>query len=393
MRLMSTHESIEKEELSALALVETVIAISIGVAVCILIRSIRPISIAAVLAPFLLLRTTDSVENGLLWTRRVGVKIVNVMHLIVDRLDVLDSRGGHLYNIVMIVADYIASFFLLLIFITSLVITATCIKIFVTVIHLVSHPIRAMSVIPANWRKITLCTDVGTLPEVVPGVEGASRSGPFAYLRISNMMRVLGSINEDPFTTKTNLWLFSLALLAILYVVATAYRFSLKATALIWTPLLWIVGPMSQAMDLPTFLHNVTTLTLYKLARIYSLFVLGLLSVKFFLLLSLSQFGHILEALPAWYALKHYIVPDAVPAWHIAAGANAVLAWIMLFQAELVVARLDDPARVRALQTRFIGFLVIRNALTFYVILCNLYITVQIATSIGLPRIVLFPSI
>jgi hypothetical protein len=65
MRWTSTHESVEREEVSALALAETAVALGVSYAIYAYTDSLRHVAVAAAVAPFLLLRTRESTERGL----------------------------------------------------------------------------------------------------------------------------------------------------------------------------------------------------------------------------------------------------------------------------------------------------------------------------------------
>jgi len=146
-------------------------------------------------------------------------------------------------------------------------------------------------------------------------------------------------------------------------------------------------------MNLCLLVNQVIKLEFFRMSRYYSILVLVFVTAKIFVLLEFAHIRSTLDVLPGWSVFRYYVVPDAIPLWHIAAALNAVLAWAIFFKAERLVGtpQLNDPGRAEILKSQFTTLLVIRNFLTVYTVLCTLYITVQIATSFGLPRVVLFP--
>jgi hypothetical protein len=188
-------------------------------------------------------------------------------------------------------------------------------------------------------------------------------------------------------------WLiFLLPFLLIILFPAVLYRWSLKSTALIWSPLLWIAGQISEVADLPRFLRDVVRLTFYKLSRLYSGIVILLFAGKIWLFFAFSQVAHSLDSFPGWIVLGHYVLPDEIPLWHMAAALNAVLAWVIFFQAErhMEDSQFSIP-QPDALQNRFKALLVTRNVLSIYTALCTLYITWQITTAFSIPRLRVVP--
>ena len=67
MRLVSTRESIDRGEITLLAIVETLVAVLVLIGLSVWFDSVKWLAGACALAPLLLLRTDDSVQRGLRW--------------------------------------------------------------------------------------------------------------------------------------------------------------------------------------------------------------------------------------------------------------------------------------------------------------------------------------
>jgi hypothetical protein len=181
-------------------------------------------------------------------------------------------------------------------------------------------------------------------------------------------------------------------MLAIIFVPAYLYRWPLKSTALIWSPLLWVAGNIAEVSDLPRFVKNVVTLTSYKASRLYSGVIIIVFGAKIWLYVAFSQIEGVLNSTPGWQVLQFYILPKEIPGWQIAAVANSILAIFIFFQAERHVPDLQGGVKeISALQRRFRTLLAARNFLTIYTIFCSLYITCDIAAHSTLPRLRIFP--
>jgi hypothetical protein len=152
-----------------------------------------------------------------------------------------------------------------------------------------------------------------------------------------------------------------------------------------------VFGRACNRIDLPRFLNRVLTLTFYRMSRLYSTFVVILFTMKLWLYMTFTRVQNTVEAFPGWDVLRHYLLPEEIPVWHIAAALNAALAWIILFQAEHDLTQPLKPEESTTIQNKFKILLVIRNVISIYVSLCTLYITWQIATKFTLPRFRFFP--
>jgi hypothetical protein len=75
MRWISDVHSAEREEVSALAIIETIAAVSVSIGIFVYTGHLYQIAIATCLAPFLLLRTRRSIRNGLRHGNRAAKRL------------------------------------------------------------------------------------------------------------------------------------------------------------------------------------------------------------------------------------------------------------------------------------------------------------------------------
>lgn len=158
---------------------------------------------------------------------------------------------------------------------------------------------------PRNWRRITLCTDLVYLPEVLPDVELEEVGAGLEFFTFKRFFKkALEDLKAMPEATLFNVktpgklalkdaiaatfalssffaYIISLMpALAFWYLPAMAYRWSLKSTALIWSPLLWIISPATNA--LASRLREICRAALYRVMRLYSFVIIVLFSTKLY---------------------------------------------------------------------------------------------------------------
>jgi hypothetical protein len=83
MRKVSTPESVKNEEISALAVFETALAVAVSAIVAYYTSSLKHIAIGAAIAPFLLLRTDESTNKIISISRPV----INFFNQVFEALD------------------------------------------------------------------------------------------------------------------------------------------------------------------------------------------------------------------------------------------------------------------------------------------------------------------
>jgi hypothetical protein len=382
----SSRESIKEERVSVLAIVETLLAIGVAIGIYFYSGSLVHIAVSAALAPFLLLRTPKSMEQG------IAIGSSALMQWPVERfLNWVDKtpepRGfSGLLGLIAFLA-----------LMGLEVAVSIIIKIGVTSFNLFMHPLESIGALPGNWRRVVLCTDTATAPEILPGIgeyrnPDTQASHVLYGLDLDHLLdRAREMVSERDFAAATLLVL----IFPLIYIPAGLYRWSLKSTALIWSPLVWAFRPVHPGETTIQFAHGIVGLSIYRFARWYSTIVLALFVGKLYIWVVWLEVGARLSQFYGWTVISSYLVPESIPIWHIAAAVNAVLTWIIYFRTERFLHFVDHgiPTSEKAMDKFFSMTFAIRNALSIYTAVCTLYITKELSGLGQLPglRFVGFP--
>jgi hypothetical protein len=248
MRLISDPLVPAPREVTVAALVESVAAVVCSLTISIHFSTLKYAAIGVCVAPLLLMR---SQESGLLGKRWFA-------SLVMKRAD--QTTQSKLI------------WFLIKIFMGSIVIR---------VLATARHPVRGFRSIPSNWYRIVLCSDIVTPLEFVPDC-GPIRNvliehidPNFPYIRDLTVFAIIflgffavyiwavigildyhdtrGEIATIRARTALIimlsafmlglLFIYSFAILSVVSVVTSyIYRLSIKSTALIWLPLVYVVA-------------------------------------------------------------------------------------------------------------------------------------------------------
>lgn len=265
---------------------------------------------------------------------------------------------------------------------TSLVVSILAARTLAVLFEVKLSPAEAIAAIPDNWRKIVLCTDATTLPELVPGLEALPSFSDLFILRFADAARDLWLGRARQAAGLTYILMF-------IYLPASLYRWSIKSTSLIWSPLLWAFRPIQINEDALQLAKRIQFLTIYKISRIYSAVVLILFSAKLYLIVAWASIRAPFERLPGWDTIAHYLVPEAIPGWHVAAAINAALTWLIFFKAERYTfdSSMSANAPDSGMRNFFASSFAIRNLLTIYTTACTIYITFSLVGAIDISKV------
>jgi hypothetical protein len=349
MRLHSTVSSFLEREVTLLAIVESCLATGVTLWVA-RHGHWQYLGLAAVITPFLMLRTPESTRRGLRWFNGA-----------VDWFDaklpapVSGVRTG-LY--VMALAVF-------------MVLYSLVVKIGSTLFAVVTKPLDSFTSISGNWFGQVLCIDSCHPPELVPGMESDEDSD----LKFSNFSVEFrwdrGFIDVlKPY--------FGL-ILAIPFLLALIYRLSLKATAIVWLPLLWIFPKLQPKESVTTRLRLIQQSSWGRFVAIVSFIVLIAFAAKLMLyneavLLSQGLFTGDIGKLA-----QHYIAPAELPVWQVASTVNSLLALALFFWSDTQLIRLTDAAcaaEARSADVLLRAASVTRATLSLYTSACLLYLAV-----------------
>lgn len=339
MRLCSTPESVKRGEVSILAIVETLLAIALVFYLSAHFNTLRWLGVAMCVSPLLLLRTDESVRLGIKWFDR--------------SLAWLAEPDPH-WPGSSLVATYTV-FFLPLI-----------IRIGATLVASFREPAAVLQAIPTNWTRVTLATDSFFAPELVP-------EHPAKFFQ-----SFVRSVREEPSPE----WTSAAVAFVIAFLPALLYRWSLKATSIIYAPLIFVAySTFSEGVDLRTKLELIKRGDLSRIRVLYGVVAIAAFLVKLVLMMNLPDFadwwnGHLVSQFVALY-----VAPAEIPKWQLAELANSVLAIGSMLFARHALLRYDlQHPWPEVPVKRVLGFLSgLRWVLALYAIICTGYITMRAA--------------
>ena len=365
MRLHSTKESTAAGEPSVLAIVETLLASAVLIWLSIHFNTTRWLAVAVCLAPLTLLRTEESVLRGLRWKEWWDVG--NRFTWGVGALSFLLWNG----SIVFIWREHGWGWGLGMIPLGLLPAAVGVVALFffsirfgATLGSVLRHPVATAAAMPRNWQRIVLATDSANDPEFIPGDD----HGPVSGWKES-------WISGDGFDR----WFFTLLALFV-YPFFASYRWSVKATCLVYTPLLWLAGKARYSPpDLRLALEDYQVDPLTRLRAVFTLFLLAFFAAKVAFMAAVNGFAAWCESTPGLTWLSLLIAPRSIPLWQLAAAGNSLL-FLGLWRYAWKQARLyntgrpPDPARVL---TIWRTFTVLSVLLTIYTIGCQVTLLVR----------------
>lgn len=359
MRLVSNKESVAKGEVSVLAIVETLCAIALVFYLSSHFNTLRWLAIAMCVSPLLLLRTEESTRLGIeLFDRWVNWVRAHLRPEQAGRLKLPAFLLGImiLYGPIPFVA-----------------------RVSATIIDALSRPGAALRAIPKNWARVTLSIDTIFAPELVP-------EHPFA-----SFDRVVRRIQETQGKAAlVVIWCFSFLFVFPLFLPAFLYRWSVKATSIIYAPLVFVAhSTFSEGKDLRTKLELTKRGDLSRIRVLYGIAAITAFLVKLVLMAKWNGFAAWWNGNPITEFLAIYVAPSEIPKWQLAELANSVLAiGSMLFARHaLLRSDLGHPFPETPVK-RILGFVSgLRWVLALYAIVCTGYITMRAAHDWNLPAL------
>jgi hypothetical protein len=278
--------------------------------------------------------------------------------------------------------------------------------------------LRSLSAIPTNWREVCLITDSTKGLELIPGVE-VFPHGPLimelqseatAQMRMSFalLFRILFRPNARPdpaqpelmprdwssafkaLTIATVIPVFILCILPsvvpmfivfsaliITHVLAWWYRISLKSTAIIWLPLLYIAADIvPRDWSAGRRLETICTAATARVMRVYAFAVGILLLVKIGSQIVWYKTIVAMERSYEWLSVVSPLVrPIDVPVWQVCSLINAAGAWGLLFFADWQLRKRKDGEgwSDKTVDYWLSWTSIIRWGITLYTSICTLY--------------------
>lgn len=362
MRLFSTPDSVDRGEVSLLAVAETFLAMGLSVAIARHYDTLSHIAISATLAPLFLLRTKRSTVIGIhIFDRLAGHTHKKAMEIIATS----SVRGRIKLAFPSLMLDLADLFFPLIA------------KYYALTFVMLRWPLQSVAAIPLNWHNVVLSTDLARFPEVVPGYEKHGKSVRSLYV-FKSSLDVIFFEQENFLNRVFFLFFIGPVFLVVTFGPALVYRFSLKSTALIWSPLLWVIWRASSSQSGINALKLLKSFIGNRVARIYSAGILLAFAFKLLVLYLIYGAGWPVADKVA-PTLDRYLQLQAMPMWQIGGVVNAALAWGMFFFADHQLKKLEigDPTMLAdgTIRTIISTSTVLSSILALYSSLCLLLIT------------------
>jgi hypothetical protein len=363
MRLVSDRESVARGEVSILAIVETLLAIALVFYLSAHFNTLRWLAVAMCVSPLLLLRTEESTRLAIVWFDRSWRDNIWVPRRF-DDLQLLINRTAGPKRLLLAFALLLC--YLPFGFIQGVIsmFTPSVIRIAATIAVSLRHPLMALRAVPKNWFRVTLGTDINFPLEMVP--DHPKYTLDFVMTEAAGIAFGLGAV----------------VLFLINFGPALLYRWSLKATSIIYAPLVFVAhSTFNEGTDLRTKLGLIKRGDLSRIRVIYGVGVIAAFLVKLVLMMNLPGFVNWWNEHSVSRFLALYVAPAEIPKWQLAELANSVLAiGAMLFARRALLGyELQHPWPETPVR-RLLGFVSgLRWILALYAILCTGYITMRAA--------------
>ena len=360
-----------------MAISETLIAI-IVVAYIALHYGTLHLTISASIAPFLLLRTDRSTQLGMSFAR----KTTGILDNGLDRIERIRNVVPEikLLRLVGIVS-------LLILLVSFIAVSAVTIRILATGIIVCRHPILSIRSIPDNWWRFVAIIDSTSTIEAIPGVSETQDSDVDEVFHPAAALRLITKELYD-FEGRLVALVTVPLYFVLVFLPAFTYRLAVKGTALIYSPLIYIVhGSLGSPIE--QLLRDIRDIAIHRAMRIYAAFVLVVFAAKFYLYVSWNQLAENWNAIPGVDIINAYLLPEEVAPWHIASCSIAALTWATFFYVDFVLSRQSRTSGDSAIPL-WSGYAIqlvwmFRGILSLYSICCVMYITVSLLPEVEWP--------
>lgn len=359
MRLHSTFESVRAGEITWLAIAECALSTALYLAISHYLNTFHYYVLAIALAPIALLRTDAAVEWALERYEGYSAFGVNVM-----------LGRGHWHALIQIP---------FLFFVYTLIVTWGFIyRIWSVAYGFFRRPVEALRQMPRNWVRQTLCVDLCTPPEIVPGEDAAKWR--VVVDKVENVTKFVrfeedpkaphipfSSVSHMPTFRRVFRWkspvsepedwhwrlirlAFGLLLFGPAYLAALFYRTSIKATCVVYAPLVWVAGVTAGSTDpLKLRLERIKDGEFEKTRRLLAVMVASLAVAKFALNLGLIGLTEAAQHVAGSVRLaSEFLAPDSWAWWQLALVCDAVVTFCLLWFADAALSRIDTPSEYPA---------------------------------------------
>ncbi len=387
MRVYSTPESVLRNEISILAIIETVIVLSLSLFIAIYYNYFWHIAIGASLGIFLLLRTDVSTHRGLSWLDIIYAKYL-IFALIPFKNEFSKKRETkdiHFLQVLIIV------YFLLIVGFISFFI-----KILATLFTVLQKPLYSIKEIPYNWFRIAFAIDLIDPPELIPGIENCDFHDELPKSIKWSVLgrRMFSTIKSTKLRNFSSFLIFSPVIIVycFMYLPAFLYRFSLKSTTLIYFPLIWLIGGKNQKQkNIKLIVDDLLDSKYERLKYYFSWFAIFVLTI-FPLCLSF-YWQNLINILSGKEVLIYFFPLEQIGSWHITRFVSALITIILIIFADKLRIRLNHPDYSLGQVKTFFIILGrrLRVILGMWTLGCGFFIIMSIVDWTTFPIIKLFP--
>jgi hypothetical protein len=266
----------------------------------------------------------------------------------------------------------------------------------------IRSPLVHFVAIRKNWRRLALCTDSGTIPELIPGVELLDervRTTYFKELTLSGRVVYLRGLwkSSRPRREKVLYTIQDTMAMGIMFLFSIVQRISFKSVTILFLPLLFVVNSDMIRPDLSLHdrLVEIRTDAASRIKAAWAVIcviVIGgsLVLKNFAATIYEASEGHLGLA---GRALCEYYVPSGIVTikmWQIASLVNALIFLYMLFvfiPRSLRRTRFEPPERyVPFIKTILYRVDVVAVTLSLYSLVCGITIVVSYVLTHHFPK-------
>lgn len=385
-----TPESAAKGEVSALAILETVLATSISVWIAWRHQTTTHLLVGAVVAPFLLLRTEASTIRAIrcLSDDGLGGSALDVVAGLMPTMEWTHKGGSKLVLLVKSVAYLLGGVLLIL---PAISVVVFVVRVSSLLSESIRRPHKAIVAVPRNWMRYCLATDISHPPEVIPGLEQEMAEGghPEAVdLRFGEF------IGYSDLKYRTNwdkdLFLVLGAVIAI-YVPAYLFRLSLKSTSIVYAPFLFIIrGYTSETMSADEYIKERSEDRIVQLQWWYSLliFLVTATTITSTVIASLSlHWVYTNDSAIFEFLRAQYLLTDGekivIKGWPLARLANcAIVVWLSFYASRARLRLESGRWTSEEVKNTFERWRFTQIVLSLYTITCSMIWLIRYALSI-----------
>lgn len=410
MRFISDLQSAQRGEITVLSLVESLLAVLLYVWLCYYFTSLLPIAIASLTVPMWLFRTRQSVQFGRKMSTPVGLFLSGS-----DGKPGKKKKGSESSVTVSTWFSQLvkcAKIPIVLLLFSMVNLTASVlIRLVATSASFLRHPLIHIVAFRKNWRRIVLATDIGCIPEIIPGIltddriqdeDADDHDHSNVFVTHHNMLYVVRyTVTHSPreiFDTSElkgvldylQAFIYTLAMF-MFYIFPYTLRLAVKGAAVFFAPLFFVISsdPINVRISLTSRLRSIRTEPTSRLKLAYSLWSILALGFSLFFPTLVNAFHDWVAPYASGYfgVLSEFYIPPTVKMWQVASAANGVLfIYLYLVYAPRAAERLEEGVwRAKDVKFHLDCVVGIQMVLSVYSTVCGLAILAQFVMSHRFP--------